>query len=162
MKSTVYKRVYACVVCACMPLRCSKQSSYYSSSGDPWFHGCWFLRPSESVHLPTHLFYPKELLMSNIADTNPMRSVIGKCTVLSFKEYCTCKSSVTFAENYKYRKFVEFLSWKLLPLHFYFPPTIRVAVSNMSCKCALLAVLCTIILAARNTPDKHQHAYVIW
>ena len=61
------------------------------SSGDPWFHGCWFLRPSETMHLPTHMFYPNELLMSNIADTNPMRSVIGKCAVLTFKDFCTCE-----------------------------------------------------------------------
>ncbi|XP_065909359.1 protein polybromo-1-like [Dysidea avara] len=78
-------------------LRSDEQQSFIAriekmwtdENGDPWFYGCWFLRPSETVHLPTHLFYPNELLMSNIADTNPMRSVIGKCAVLSFKEYCT-------------------------------------------------------------------------
>jgi len=125
-------------------LRCSKQLSYYFSSGDPWFHGCWFLRPSETVHLPTHLFYPKELLMSNIADTNPMRSVIGKCAVLSFKEYCTCKSSLTVAEYYVSRKFVEFsLYEKLLSSpSFLFPSDYTVAVSNVRpLSCELIKIV---------------------
>jgi protein polybromo-1 len=52
------------------------------SNEDPWFHGPWFVRTTEIEHVPTHMFYEKELFMSNIQDTNPMRSIIRKCAVL--------------------------------------------------------------------------------
>ena len=32
--------------------------------------------------------------MSEIQDTNPMRSIIGKCTVLYFTDYCKSKIQV--------------------------------------------------------------------
>ena len=60
-------------------------------SDDPWFRGPWFVRPEEVSHLPTRMFLHKELFMSNIQDTNPMRSIIGKCAVLFVNDYCKCK-----------------------------------------------------------------------
>lgn len=57
-------------------------------SGDPWFHGPWFVRPGEVEHSPTRMFLEKELFMSNIQDTNPMRSIMGRCSALSLADYC--------------------------------------------------------------------------
>ncbi len=58
-------------------------------SGDPWIHGPWFLRPNEVDHPPTKTFYKQELLLSNIQDTNPMRSISGRCLVTGFSDYCS-------------------------------------------------------------------------
>ena len=62
-------------------------------SGDPWFCGPWFIRPAETQHAPTKLFREKELFMSNIQDTNPMYSIIGKCAVLLCSDYCRSESA---------------------------------------------------------------------
>lgn len=56
-------------------------------SGDPWFHGPWFVYPEEVTHTPTRLFLERELFMSSIHDTNPMRSIIGRCSVMSLVDY---------------------------------------------------------------------------
>lgn len=61
------------------------------SSDDPWFRGPWFLRVKEVHHLPTFMFYEKELLMSNIHDSNPMRSIMRKCAVLYLSDYIKCR-----------------------------------------------------------------------
>ncbi|XP_025107191.1 protein polybromo-1-like isoform X11 [Pomacea canaliculata] len=59
--------------------------------GDAFFHGCWFVRPSEIEHSPTRLFYKREVFLSSIEDTNPLDSIIGKCCILHIKEYCTSR-----------------------------------------------------------------------
>ncbi len=64
-------------------------------SNDPWFHGPWFIRKEETDHLPTRMFYERELFMSNIHDTNPMRSIIRKCVVLGPTEYIKRKTTPT-------------------------------------------------------------------
>ena len=63
-------------------------------SRDPWFHGPWFVHPDEVEHLPTRMFYHNEVFQSNIQDTNPMRSVIGRCAVLTLRDYCRCECEV--------------------------------------------------------------------
>ena len=63
-----------------------------SLSNDPWFHGPWFVRIEETQHLPTRMFYERELFMSNIHDTNPMRSIIRKCAVLFPSDYVKSKT----------------------------------------------------------------------
>ena len=60
-------------------------------SDDPWFRGPWFLRVEEVQHLPSRMFYERELFMSNIQDSNPMRSIIRKCGVLYPSDYTKCK-----------------------------------------------------------------------
>ena len=57
---------------------------------DPWFSGPWFVRPDEVEHVPTKMFYRNEVFMSSIQDTNPMRSVIGRCAVLVPKDFVKC------------------------------------------------------------------------
>ncbi|XP_022095945.1 protein polybromo-1-like isoform X3 [Acanthaster planci] len=60
-------------------------------NGDPWFNGPWFVRPSETVHPPTRLFYKNEVFLSSIEDTNPMRSICGKCHVMLYKDYISSR-----------------------------------------------------------------------
>ncbi|XP_071082321.1 protein polybromo-1-like isoform X6 [Haliotis cracherodii] len=62
-----------------------------SSTGDPFFSGPWFVCPTEIEHSPTRLFYKREVFLSSIEDTNPLRSIIGKCSVLHYKEYCSSR-----------------------------------------------------------------------
>ena len=75
-----------CCIILCLTFLCSD---------DPWFRGPWFVRPEEVSHLPTRMFLHKELFMSNIQDTNPMRSIIGKCAVLFVNDYSKCKELLT-------------------------------------------------------------------
>ncbi|XP_046573937.1 protein polybromo-1-like isoform X7 [Haliotis rubra] len=62
-----------------------------SPTGDPFFSGPWFVCPTEIEHSPTRLFYKREVFLSSIEDTNPLRSIIGKCCVLHYKEYCSSR-----------------------------------------------------------------------
>ena len=68
-----------------------QKKSTFSSRGDAYFHGCWFVRPGEIEHAPTRLFYKREVFLSSIEDTNPLGSVISKCCVLHIKDYCSCR-----------------------------------------------------------------------
>ena len=55
------------------------------------YHGPWFVRMTEVQHLPTRMFYDCEVFMSNIRDTNPMRSIMRKCAILFTSDYLKCK-----------------------------------------------------------------------
>ncbi|KAG8184625.1 hypothetical protein JTE90_022674 [Oedothorax gibbosus] len=57
--------------------------------GNAYYHGPWFVTPQEVQHPPTRLFFKQEVFLSSIEDTNPLLSVIGHCSVLEFKDYCT-------------------------------------------------------------------------
>ena len=61
---------------------------WYDKNNDPFFTGPWILNPSQTQHPPTQLFYKKEVIMSTTIDTNPMRSITGKCCVMPLKDYC--------------------------------------------------------------------------
>ena len=76
--------MFVCLFVCCLLFTCTCRD-------DPWFHGPWFVHPDEVDHLPTRMFYYNEVFLSSIHDTNPMRSVIGRCAVLSPKEYVTCE-----------------------------------------------------------------------
>ncbi|XP_041350352.1 protein polybromo-1-like isoform X3 [Gigantopelta aegis] len=60
-------------------------------SGDAFFFGPWFVHPSEIQHSPTRLFYKREVFLSSVEDTNSLMSVIGKCSVLHIKDYCSSR-----------------------------------------------------------------------
>ncbi|XP_014669856.1 PREDICTED: protein polybromo-1-like [Priapulus caudatus] len=60
-------------------------------SGDPYFHGPWFIHPAEVDHEPTKMFYKREVFLSSVEDTNPMLSITGKCCVLSYRDYTTLR-----------------------------------------------------------------------
>lgn len=58
-------------------------------AGEPWFSGCWFLRPAETTHFPTAKFFEREVMRGTIVEINSLRSVIAKCAVLNQSEYVT-------------------------------------------------------------------------
>lgn len=60
-------------------------------SGDAFFHGPYFVTPSDIEHSPTRLFYRKEVFLSAREQTNPVLSVTGRCSVLSYKEFTACR-----------------------------------------------------------------------
>ncbi|XP_050414822.1 protein polybromo-1 isoform X3 [Patella vulgata] len=64
---------------------------FSSPEGMYYFSGPWFVRPEEIQHSPTRLFYKREVFLSSIDDTNPMQSIIAKCSVLHIKEYCSSR-----------------------------------------------------------------------
>ena len=61
--------------------------------GVAFFHGPWYVTPSEIAHAPNRLFYKQEVFLSSIEDTNPLLSVVSKCCVLDCNDYVTCKSN---------------------------------------------------------------------
>ena len=60
-------------------------------SGQTWFHGPWFISPADTQHLPSRMFYEKEVFLSSLEETTPVASIAGKCCVLPFREYVRCK-----------------------------------------------------------------------
>lgn len=58
-----------------------------------YFHGPWYVTPSEIGNQVTgRSFYRQEVFLSSIEDTNPLLSVVGKCAVLDYNDYTTCKA----------------------------------------------------------------------
>ncbi|XP_036911647.1 protein polybromo-1 isoform X15 [Sturnira hondurensis] len=59
--------------------------------GAAYFYGPIFIHPEETEHEPTKMFYKKEVFLSNLEETCPMTCILGKCAVLSFKDYLSCR-----------------------------------------------------------------------
>ncbi|XP_078065918.1 protein polybromo-1 isoform X11 [Mustelus asterias] len=59
--------------------------------GAAYFFGPIFIHPEETEHEPTKMFYKKEVFLSNVEETCTMTCVLGKCSVLSFKDYLSCR-----------------------------------------------------------------------
>ncbi|KAM3847359.1 protein polybromo-1 isoform 2-T2 [Vipera latastei] len=59
--------------------------------GAAYFFGPIFIHPEETEHEPTKMFYKKEVFLSNLEETCPMTCILGKCTVLSFKDFLSCR-----------------------------------------------------------------------
>uniref|UniRef100_A0A2K6M4C8 Protein polybromo-1 n=1 Tax=Rhinopithecus bieti TaxID=61621 RepID=A0A2K6M4C8_RHIBE len=55
------------------------------------FYGPIFIHPEETEHEPTKMFYKKEVFLSNLEETCPMTCILGKCAVLSFKDFLSCR-----------------------------------------------------------------------
>ncbi|XP_077556575.1 protein polybromo isoform X3 [Haemaphysalis longicornis] len=64
---------------------------WMDKEGNGFYHGPWFVLPSEMPHQPSRVFYRQEVFLSSIEDTNPLLSIIGRCSVLDFKEYTACR-----------------------------------------------------------------------
>lgn len=62
-----------------------------------YFHGPWYVTPTEisGQALANRVFYRQEVFLSSIEDTNPLMSVVGKCAVLDFNDYTTCRGTET-------------------------------------------------------------------
>ncbi|XP_039723440.1 protein polybromo-1 isoform X15 [Pteropus medius] len=59
--------------------------------GAAYFYGPIFIHPEETEHEPTKMFYKKEVFLSNLEETCPMTCILGKCSVLSFKDFLSCR-----------------------------------------------------------------------
>ncbi|XP_053326173.1 protein polybromo-1 [Spea bombifrons] len=59
--------------------------------GAAYFFGPIFIHPEETIHEPTKMFYKKEVFLSNLEETCPMACILGKCAVLSFKDFLSCR-----------------------------------------------------------------------
>lgn len=59
------------------------------TQNDVHFSGPWFINAIDVEHLPTRIFYHKEVLLSSLegSDHN-LSSIIGKCAILSYSDYC--------------------------------------------------------------------------
>ncbi|XP_018567021.1 protein polybromo-1 isoform X3 [Anoplophora glabripennis] len=62
-----------------------------TKDGKCYFHGPWFVTPSEIPYSPNKLFYKQEVFLSSLEDANPIVSIIGKCAVLDFNEYISSR-----------------------------------------------------------------------
>ncbi|XP_044737785.1 protein polybromo-1 isoform X3 [Chrysoperla carnea] len=62
-----------------------------TKDGKCYFRGPWLIQPSEVPHLPTRLFYKQEVFLSTIEDTNPLVGIVGKCSVLEYQDYISCR-----------------------------------------------------------------------
>ncbi|XP_069499275.1 protein polybromo-1 isoform X3 [Ambystoma mexicanum] len=59
--------------------------------GAAYFFGPIFIHPEETEHEPTRMFYKKELFLSNLEEACPMSCILGKCGVLCFKDFLSCR-----------------------------------------------------------------------
>jgi protein polybromo-1 len=66
-------------------------SIWDTKDGKCYFRGPWFVTPSEIPHSPNKLFYKQEVFLSSMEDTNPLVSIMGKCAVLEFNDYISCR-----------------------------------------------------------------------
>ncbi|KAK3750182.1 hypothetical protein QZH41_015411 [Actinostola sp. cb2023] len=60
-------------------------------NGNTWLHGPWFIGPGETQHLPTKMFHEQEVYLSSLEETLPINSIVGKCMVLSIRDYTRCR-----------------------------------------------------------------------
>ena len=64
------------------------------NDGEMNLRGNWFLRPKDTYHQATKKFLEKELFKSDYSDTVPFSKIVGKCCVMSVKEYYKLKPEV--------------------------------------------------------------------
>jgi len=59
-----------------------------------YFHGPWFVTPVEIPSQVGRTFFKAEAFLSSISDSNPLLSVVGKCSVLDMTDYCSLRSTL--------------------------------------------------------------------
>ncbi|XP_028398159.1 LOW QUALITY PROTEIN: protein polybromo-1-like [Dendronephthya gigantea] len=60
-------------------------------SGMTYFCGTTFIKPDDTQHLPTHMFYDKEVFHVPVDDVHRMCDIERKCFVLPIREYMRCR-----------------------------------------------------------------------
>lgn len=72
-------------------LICRIDRIWVDKDGMAFFHGPWFVQQQELPTLATtnKSFYPQEVFLSSIEDTNPLLSICDRCAVMEFKDYIT-------------------------------------------------------------------------
>ncbi|KAK7916700.1 hypothetical protein WMY93_012461 [Mugilogobius chulae] len=79
--------------------RVGRIEKMWMRDGAGYFFGPIFIHPEETEHEPTKMFYKREVFLSNLEETCPMTCIIGKCVVLSFKDYLSCRQTEVAEEN---------------------------------------------------------------
>lgn len=51
--------------------------------------------PSELPQSQNKLFYKQEMFLSSLEDTNPVVSIMGRCAVLDYNDYISCRFYLT-------------------------------------------------------------------
>ncbi len=70
-------------------LICRIDRMWVDKEGNSFFHGPWFVQQQELPPLSIKSFYPQEVFLSSIEDTNPLLSICDRCAVLEYKDYIT-------------------------------------------------------------------------
>ncbi|KAI5696147.1 hypothetical protein M8J75_008836 [Diaphorina citri] len=73
------------------PLIAQIDRIWTDKAGNSFIHGPYIVLPADIVVPPNKIFYQKEVLLSNQEATNPTTNIIGKCTVLEYSEYISCR-----------------------------------------------------------------------
>ncbi|OCT56556.1 hypothetical protein XELAEV_18004697mg [Xenopus laevis] len=81
-----------------VPPRVGRIEKMWVRDGAAYFFGPIFIHPEETIHEPTKMFYKKEMFLSNLEESCPMTCILGKCGVLSFKDFLSCRPTET-SEN---------------------------------------------------------------
>ncbi|XP_072308340.1 protein polybromo-1-like isoform X3 [Eucyclogobius newberryi] len=79
--------------------RVGRIEKMWMRDGAGYFFGPIFIHPEETEHEPTKMFYKREVFLSNLEESCPMTCIIGKCVVLSFKDYLSCRQTEVAEEN---------------------------------------------------------------
>ncbi|KAH9526702.1 Protein polybromo-1 [Dermatophagoides farinae] len=70
-------------------LICRIDRMWVDQDGNPYFHGPWYVQQAELPPTTIGSFYPQEVFLSSIEDTNPLLSICERCSVLDTTDYCT-------------------------------------------------------------------------
>lgn len=68
-------------------LICRIDRMWVDAEGNPFFHGPWFVQQAELPPNTVGSFYPQEVFLSSIEDTNPLLSICERCNVLDVHDY---------------------------------------------------------------------------
>lgn len=79
--------------------RVGRIEKMWMRDGAGYFFGPIFIHPEETEHEPTKMFYKREVFFSNLEETCPITCIIGKCVVLSFKDYLSCRPTEVPEDN---------------------------------------------------------------
>lgn len=74
-------------------LICRIDYMWVDQEQNPFFHGPWFVQQAELPPNTVGSFYPQEVFLSSIEDTNPLLSICERCSVLEFLDYAKKRST---------------------------------------------------------------------
>lgn len=63
----------------------------WENGNKSYFKGPWLLTPSEISPTVSKPFYRQELLLSSVEEISPIIAIVGRCHVLEYGEYVSCR-----------------------------------------------------------------------
>ncbi|XP_037956696.1 protein polybromo-1 [Teleopsis dalmanni] len=63
----------------------------WENSNKSYFRGPWLLAPSEVSPSLSKQFFRQELLLSTVEEVSPIIAIVGRCAVLEYSEFVTCR-----------------------------------------------------------------------